>query len=118
LRRSDFLFRNLHEGRWPDAAADRASLQVTAIPWWPRGPTLPLLKRVDCAYQATQLKLGVGHLMTPSERYRQHAAQCLRAAQLTRTSAAKQLLTDMAQRWNEMAERAERGPLEPKDKVA
>jgi len=56
--------------------------------------------------------------MTSSERYRQHAAQCLRAAQLTRTADAKRLLMDMAQRWIEMAERAEQGPLQSAGNVA
>ena len=53
--------------------------------------------------------------MTRPERYRQHAAQCLRAAQLARTASAQKLLTDMAQRWNEIADRAEQVPLKPVD---
>jgi len=55
--------------------------------------------------------------MTSSKRYRQHAAQCVRAAQLTRTADAKQLLMEMAQRWIEMAERAEQGLLRSAGKV-
>jgi hypothetical protein len=50
--------------------------------------------------------------MSTSERYRQHAAQCIRASQQARTAAAKHLLMVMAQRWNEIAEHAEKGPLE------
>jgi len=50
--------------------------------------------------------------MTASERYRQHAAQCIRASQLARTASAKHLLISMSQRWNELAERAEKGLLD------
>jgi hypothetical protein len=49
--------------------------------------------------------------MTRSERYRHHAAQCLRAAQLARTTGAKNLLRVMSQRWNELAEQADKGLL-------
>ena len=56
--------------------------------------------------------------MTKSQQYRQDAAQCIRASQLATTAGAKQLLIDIAQRWNEMADRADQRPLEPADKVA
>jgi hypothetical protein len=49
--------------------------------------------------------------MIASERYRHHAAQCLRAAQLARTAGAKHLLIVMSQRWNELAEQADKGLL-------
>jgi hypothetical protein len=49
--------------------------------------------------------------MTASERYRQHAAQCIRASQLARTAGAKHLLMTMSQRWNDLADRAEKGLL-------
>jgi hypothetical protein len=50
--------------------------------------------------------------MTKSERYRRHAAQCIRASQLARTIGAKHLLIVMSQRWNELAEQVEEGLLE------
>jgi hypothetical protein len=49
--------------------------------------------------------------MSPSERYRHHAAQCLRAAELARTAGAKHLLIVMSQRWNDLADQAEKGLL-------
>jgi hypothetical protein len=49
--------------------------------------------------------------MTPPERYRYHARQCLRAAHLARTAGAKHLLIVMSQRWNELAEQADKGLL-------
>jgi polyhydroxyalkanoate synthesis regulator phasin len=50
--------------------------------------------------------------MSASERYRQHAAQCIRASQHARTAAAKHLLMVMAQRWNDVADLVEKGSLE------
>jgi hypothetical protein len=49
--------------------------------------------------------------MTKSERYRQHAAQCIRASQHARSPGAKHLLIVMSQRWNELAAQAEHGLL-------
>jgi hypothetical protein len=56
--------------------------------------------------------------MGTSERYRQHAAQCIRASEHARTAAAKHLLMMMAQRWNDVAELAEKGLLEPEQAEA
>jgi len=53
--------------------------------------------------------------MTKSEEYRRHAAQWLRAAELARTADAKQRLINMAQRWNDLANRAQRWPLEAQE---
>jgi hypothetical protein len=50
--------------------------------------------------------------MTTSERYRQHAAQCIRASRHARTAGAQHLLLFMAQRWSDLAERADKGVLE------
>jgi hypothetical protein len=53
--------------------------------------------------------------MTKTEEFRRHAGQCLRAADLARTADAKQLLINMAQRWNDLARRAQRWPLEAQE---
>jgi hypothetical protein len=50
--------------------------------------------------------------MTKSERYRQHAAQCIRASQLARTAGAKHLLIVMSHHCNDLAAQAEEGLLE------
>jgi len=50
--------------------------------------------------------------MSKSERYRQHAAQCIRASKLARAAGAKYLLTVMSQHWNDLAEQAEAGLLQ------
>ena len=50
--------------------------------------------------------------MRKSELYRQHAAQRIRASQLARTAATKHLLIVMSQRWNDLAEQADKGLLE------
>jgi hypothetical protein len=50
--------------------------------------------------------------MTSSERYRQHAAQCIRASRHATTPGAQHVLLYMAQRWSELAEKAEKGLFE------
>jgi hypothetical protein len=42
-----------------------------------------------------------------SERYRHHASECLRLAQLAPTSLKKDLLLQMAETWRRLAEQAE-----------
>jgi len=54
-------------------------------------------------------------LVMKSEEYRRHAAQCMRAAELARTADAKQMLMAMAERWNDLAQRAQRAPLESRE---
>jgi hypothetical protein len=57
--------------------------------------------------------------MSKSGQYRQHAGQCIRASRLARTAGAKHLLTSMAQRWNDLAEQAEKGlPEDQQDELA
>jgi hypothetical protein len=47
--------------------------------------------------------------MSKRETYRQHAAACLRLAEVQPSPEAKTLLLEMAQRWCDLAERGERG---------
>ena len=47
-----------------------------------------------------------------SEEYRRYAAECLRVAQGTTISADKSLMLEMAQKWCELAEKAERNESE------
>jgi hypothetical protein len=42
--------------------------------------------------------------VTPAEEYREHAAICLRAAQLAVIAEVEATLIDMAQQWNQLAE--------------
>ena len=46
--------------------------------------------------------------MSAAEEYRQHAAECLRAAQLAKVPDVRTTLLFMAQRWNELAGRMDR----------
>ena len=46
--------------------------------------------------------------MSASEEYRQHAAECLRAAERTTDLAARVALLDMARAWHSLADQAER----------
>jgi hypothetical protein len=45
--------------------------------------------------------------MTLAEEYRQYAAECLRVAQGTTNSADKIMMLQMAQKWRELAQKAE-----------
>jgi hypothetical protein len=47
--------------------------------------------------------------MTRAEEYRQYAGECLRVAQGTTNSADKLIMLQMAQKWRELAEKAECG---------
>ena len=44
--------------------------------------------------------------MTPAERYREYAADCVRVAQQIQDPADKMLLLQMAEKWRQLAERA------------
>jgi hypothetical protein len=46
--------------------------------------------------------------MPRAEDYRRHAAECVRLAQLTTKPEDKSLLLRMAEKWRELAERADR----------
>jgi hypothetical protein len=46
--------------------------------------------------------------MSRAEEYRRYAAECIRVAQETADPNDKALLLEMAQKWRELAERAER----------
>jgi hypothetical protein len=70
-----------------------------------------------CALRATHVYRARG-LMSTSERYRQQAALCMRASQHARTPAAKHLLMVMAQRWNDVADLAEKGAIEAEEAQA
>jgi hypothetical protein len=49
-----------------------------------------------------------GAFMARAEEYRRYAAECVRVAQDTADPKDKALLLEMAQRWLELAERAQR----------
>jgi hypothetical protein len=46
--------------------------------------------------------------MTRAEQYRRYAAECIRVAQETVNPDDKALVLEMAQKWRELAEKAER----------
>jgi hypothetical protein len=46
--------------------------------------------------------------MSRAEEYRRYAAECIRVAQETADPRDKALLLEMAQKWRELAERADR----------
>jgi len=46
-------------------------------------------------------------MTTPAE-YRQYAGECLQAAKFTMSPEVRAMLISMAQRWNDLADRAER----------
>jgi hypothetical protein len=46
--------------------------------------------------------------MARADEYRRYAAECVRVAQTTSNPNDKQMMLDMAQKWRELAEKAER----------
>ena len=48
--------------------------------------------------------------MTRAEEYKQYAVECVRIAQLVTNPDERMHLLEMAQKWRELAERAEREP--------
>jgi hypothetical protein len=46
--------------------------------------------------------------MAGAEQYRRYAAECVRVSQLASNPADKTMLLEMAQKWRELADRAER----------
>ena len=51
-----------------------------------------------------------GAQMTRAEEYKQYAVECVRIAQLVTNPDERMHLLEMAQKWRELAERAEREP--------
>jgi hypothetical protein len=50
----------------------------------------------------------LGKAMARADEYRRYAAECVRVAQTTSNQNDKQMMLDMAQKWRELAEKAER----------
>ena len=53
-------------------------------------------------------RLGQKKKMSHAEEYRQYAAECVRVAQQTQNPNDKAMLLDMARKWQELADKAER----------